>query len=185
MNYILSIKCKDLLKEKKLFLERAKLNDVDQIINLYAERVEWFKKMNIDQWTKYLIHHSKDEFLREIQNDYFFVLKRNGSIVAAFELSTDSRLWNDDDTKAYYIYKIVTKIGSKNIGSIIMTVCKDIAKTNHQRYLRLDCITKNKKLNSIYEHYGFKLIRIGSKDYYCYSLRELDLNEKGFKNINI
>ena len=44
MNYILSIKCKDLLKEKNLVLERAKLNDVDQIINLYAERVEWFKK---------------------------------------------------------------------------------------------------------------------------------------------
>ena len=56
-------------------------------------------------------------------------------------------------------------------------ICKDIAKNNNKEYLRLDCLTKNKKLNDIYEKHGFILKHTGHQDYYSYSLREYSLNK--------
>lgn len=88
----------------------------------------WFKQHNIVQWKKYLEHHPKPEFVDEIEREYFFILKKNGKVIAAFELSTDSKFWNDNDDDAYYIYKIVTKVGSKHLGNIIIDICKYIAK---------------------------------------------------------
>lgn len=172
MNYELDFKLMELLNENDLRLERCKGNDLDEILSLYSERKEWFKQNSIDQWDKYLEHHPKEEFIDEIKKEYFFTLKRSNEVVAAFELSTNSKFWNDDTQNAYYIYKIVTKVGSKHLGNIIIDICKYITKQNHKKYLRLDCLSANQKLNQIYENYGFKLIKKGKKDYYSYSLRE-------------
>ena len=136
----------------------------------------WFKENQINQWSKYLEHHPREEFEDVIRNGYYFVLKENDNIIAGFELSTDSKYWNDVSTNAYYIYKLVTKVNYKNMGNLIFMICKNIAKNNNQRYLRLDCLKSNQKLNTIYRQHGFILKETGQQDYYTYSLRECELN---------
>ena len=177
MNYILSSSCKDLLKKQNITFKKAEINELDKMLEVYSARIKWFKEKQIKQWNKYLEHHPKEEFENIIKEGYFFTLKQNGKIIAAFELSTDSKYWKDSGTQAYYIYKVVTKIGSKEVGNIIFEICKDIAKTNDKKYLRLDCLSTNEKLNDIYESHGFKLIRTGYEDYYPYSLRECAIDE--------
>lgn len=55
-------------------------------------------------------------------------------------------------------------------------ICKDLAKNNNVKYLRLYCIKWNDKLNEIYEKHGFKLVGCGKSDYeYC--LRECNVYE--------
>lgn len=56
-------------------------------------------------------------------------------------------------------------------------ICKNIAKNNNQKFLRLDCLKDNIKLNEIYEKHGFVLKRTGYQDWYRYLLRECDLDE--------
>lgn len=92
-------------------------------------------------------------------------------------MSTNSKEWNDDITPAYYIYKVVTKVGYKNIGKILFDNCKEMAQRDGKRYLRLDCLKSNQKLNDIYESYNFRLKRYGSNERYSYSLRELKIDE--------
>ncbi|MBQ3352681.1 GNAT family N-acetyltransferase [Candidatus Saccharibacteria bacterium] len=139
--------------------------------------MEWFKDNEIKQWSKYLQNHPKEEFLEAIENKNFYIIKVNNELVAGFEISTNSKDWNDDTTPAYYIYKVVTKVGHKDLGQIIFDKCKELAKRDGKKYLRLDCLKSNEKLNKIYEEHNFKLVRYGKNDKYSYSLREMKVDE--------
>ena len=158
-------------------MELANVKDIDSILELYSDRMKWFKDNNIKQWSKYLQNHPKEEFIEAIENKNYYIIKYNNELVAGFELSTNSKDWNDDITPAYYIYKVVTKVGHKNIGKILFDNCKEIAQRDGKRYLRLDCLKSNQKLNDIYESHNFKLIRYGHNERYSYSLRELKVDE--------
>ena len=158
-------------------VELANINDIDSILELYSERMKWFKENNIKQWSKYLENHPRSEFVEAIENKNYYIIKQDNEIIAGFELSTNSKDWNDDITPAYYIYKVVTKVGHKNIGDFLFETCNEMAKTDGKKYLRLDCLKSNEKLNNIYENHNFKLIRYGHNERYSYSLRELKIDE--------
>lgn len=100
---------------KNIIWEKATIDDIDEIINLYAERMKWFKENGINQWSKYLTNHPKEQFIKAIKNGNFYILKKDNEIIAGFEISTDSNFWNDNRPNAYYLYKVVSKVGYKNI----------------------------------------------------------------------
>lgn len=158
-------------------IELADLNDINIILDLYKERIKWFKDNNIRQWSKYLINHPKSEFEELINNKNYYILKSNDKIIAGFVISDNNKEWNDNNHSAYYISKVVTKVGYKNVGIYIFKECKKIAKRDGKKYLRLNCIKSNEKLNNIYEMHNFKLIRHGSNERYTYSLREYKIDE--------
>lgn len=162
--------------EENIIFEKATMNNIDEIINLYAERMRWFKEKGIKQWSKYLSNHPKEQFIQVIEKGNYYILRKDNEIIAGFEISTYSNFWNDNKSSAYYLYKVVSKVGYKNIGNKIFEIAKYITKTSGKDYLRIECLTSNKKLNEIYDKYGFEYIKEG-KDYYNYTLRECKLNK--------
>ena len=161
--------------DEQIILKKANMKDLDEIINMYAERMKWFKENEIKQWSKYLTNHPKSEFIQVIEKGDYYILTKNNIIIAGFEISNDSHFWNDNITNAYYLYKICVKVGYKNVGKVIFEVAKQIAKDSKNDYLRIDCLSSNKKLNQIYNNHGFKYVSEG-KDYYNYTLRECKVN---------
>ena len=141
-------------------IEIADICDINSILELYAERMKWFKDNNIKQWNKYLNNHPKSEFEEIINSKNYYIIRNCEEIIGGFELSTNSKDWKDDITSAYYIYKVVTKVGYKNVGDFIFEKCKEMA-----------------KLNNIYENHNFKLIRYGNNERYSFSLRECNVDE--------
>ena len=173
MNYSLDLNIQNELKTNNYLFSKATLDDLDKLLDLCKERTNWFKEKGIKQWSKYLEHHPKEEFIDVIENGYFFIIKEKDNIIGGFELSTNRKYLRDDLTDAYYIYKLVTKINYKNVGN-----CKNIAINNNKSKLRLDCLKNNERLNIIYENYGFRLIKTGYEDSYSYALREYNINNK-------
>ena len=174
MNYSLNPKIEKILNENNIIFEIANLSQLNEIYELYNERTNWFKENNIKQWSRYTIRH-KDEFPIAIKNKNYYILKKNNEIITGFELCNNPGYF-EDNKESLYLYKVVSKVGHKNMGSYIFMICKDIAKKNNKRYLRLDCIIWNNKLNEIYEKHGFKLVGCGKSDYeYC--LRECNVYE--------
>ena len=45
--------------------ELANINDIDSIIRLYSERMNWFKDNNIKQWSKYLNNHPNQSLRKQ------------------------------------------------------------------------------------------------------------------------
>lgn len=166
---------KKILVENNISFEIANLEHLSEIYELYNNRTKWFKENNIKQWSKYIIRHKK-EFPISIINKNYYILKKDNEIIAGFELSNNAGYF-EDNGKSLYLNKVVSKVGYKNIGYFIFMICKDLAKKNNMQYLRLYCIKWNRKLNSIYEKHGFKLIGCGKSDYeYC--LRECNVYEE-------
>lgn len=176
MKYKLSYNIIEDLNKQNIELCNAKIEELDNVIELYKERIEWFRENGIDQWQDYFIRHPIDEFINIINNQRMFYLKKDEKIIAVFELATELKYWDKDDNKAFYICKLVTKTGYKNICNIIFDICKNIAIDNDVRHLRLICIESNYKLNSIYESHGFEFVNIYSDEKHKYNLRQLNLN---------
>lgn len=178
MNINLTSDTNSLLKEKNIIFKKATEEETNDIYQLFLERRIWFAENKIEQWSDTFFHKFTLEALKDIINtENYFILIKDSNIIAGFELTTDSTYWYDNVTPAYYIHKLVTKTNYKNIGSLIFVICKELARNNKKKFLRLDCLQENEKLNSIYENHGFKLIKTGTKGYYNYSLREMSLNE--------
>lgn len=154
----------------------AEEKDLDAIYQLYVDRVAWLKENKIKQWQVYLERHNKEEFLSLINNKTLYVLKDGEQILGAFELATSSLLW-DDNAEAYYIKKLVVKIGYKGLGHFLIERAIEITRINNISLLRLNCLTRNTKLNKIYNKYGFKLIASKQAEghNYFYNLRELNV----------
>ncbi len=166
---------KDLLIENIIF-KKATIDNIDEIINLYVKRMVWFKQNGIKQWSKYLTNHPKEQFIQVIEKGNYYILKKDNDIIAGFEISTDSNFWKDNKSNAYYLYKVVSKVGYKSLGSEIFKIAKNITRTSGKAYLRIECLSSNKKLNELYDKYGFKYVKEG-QDYYHYTLREWKVNE--------
>lgn len=62
MNYSLSNIIIEKLNENNIFLRKANIDDLNEILNIFKERIDWFKQNNINQWLKYFDLHSKLEF---------------------------------------------------------------------------------------------------------------------------
>ena len=174
MNRKISKEIEDILINNNITFELAKLEQLDEIYELYNNRTNWFKENNIKQWSRYIIRHG-EEFPIAIQNQNYYILRKDNEIIAGFELSSNYGYF-EDNGESFYLNKVVSKVGYKNIGSFIFMICKDLAKNNNKEYLRLDCIKWNNKLNDLYDKHGFKLIGCGKSDYeYC--LRECNVYE--------
>ncbi len=154
---------------------KVKLGELDKVLELYKERIDWFRNKNIDQWQDYFVCHPVDEFTDAVNDERMFCLRQNGEIIAAFELASDNNFWSDQERDAYYVCKLVIRVGYKNIGDLIFKICEDIVVYNNKTYLRLNCRKSNKKLNSIYQDYGFKFIMSRDDNNYTYNLRQLEL----------
>ncbi|MCI8641183.1 MAG: GNAT family N-acetyltransferase [Clostridia bacterium] len=161
---------------ENIIFEKATIKDIDEIINLYAERMIWFKENGIKQWSKYLSNHPKEQFIQAIEKRNYYILKKDNEIIAGFEISTQSDSWNDNKSNAYYLYKVVSKVGYKNIGNKIFKIAKKITKEKGKDYLRIECLSSNKKLNELYAKHGFEYVKEG-KSYYNYTLREYKVNK--------
>ena len=167
----------EILKTCNYTLEIANIKDIDNILCIYSERMKWFKDNNIKQWSNYLKNHPKEEFVEIINDRHLYMLKQHKTIIAVFVIDNNSSLWKSDDNRAYYISKIAVKTGYKGIGKIIIEIAKSICINDNKKYLRLECVKNNIRLNQIYVNYGFKLKKTG-KEKYSYCLRELIINEE-------
>ena len=90
----------DWCKKNNIVFEVARLEELPQIYELYSSRTIWFKENNINQWSRYLIRHQK-EFPVAIENQNYYILKKNNEIIAGFELSNNPGHFEDNGESIY------------------------------------------------------------------------------------
>ena len=159
--------------DNDLMLRVAQFKDLDDIYNLYVERVDWFRHKDIGQWKYYLDFHPKEEFYDIIKNKRLYVVIKDYEIVGAVEIKyINKEFWNDEKNNTVYIKKLVTKIGVKDIGSVVINYIKYLAVFQKLNSIRLECEASNDKLNDIYYKYGFKFVDYVYRNNIRYNLRE-------------
>ena len=68
-------------------IEKAEIEDIENIFKLYMDRMKWFKTNNINQWTRYIQNHPIEEFIQVINNKEYYIIKNNEEIIGGFQLT--------------------------------------------------------------------------------------------------
>ncbi|MFE8699991.1 GNAT family N-acetyltransferase [Cytobacillus sp. FJAT-54145] len=154
------------------------IHDCDQVIKMLKEIALWMKKNGINQW-KFLLEGGDDEEIKEaISKQETFIVTKNNQLIATFTLLNtqsewDQHIWGEDiSNNVLYLHRLAIiptymkkRIGKELLDWIVTNVRDD------KKYLRLDCVASNSKLNQFYQNYGFDLI--GCKDDHNKYVKEL------------
>ena len=143
-------------------IEKAKEDDLEEYHKIIISRCKWFEDNKINQWKihSYPVRFDVSYFKKQMKENKLFVAKKDGVVVGGFLLKEkDYDYWSDcDNVKAYYIHHFVAKIGENGLGKIMIDFAQKEAKKNKKEYLRLDCVSDNKKLNNYYQKLNFENI---------------------------
>ena len=141
---------------------QAALRDVDAIIELVQQRIDWMDAMGLHQWneTDYFGRYPRDYW--EDRIGYFLVGEENGKVVVAVALYTEDVRWTRDghytgtaSGDAYYIHHLVTSTAAKGAGAAMMRYVESYALEHEVHLLRLDSAIDNKVLESYYNRLGY------------------------------
>lgn len=160
--------------DETLSIRRATADDLGFIMELYKERISWFKWKKVSQWILFLINHPKEEFLQYIENGEYYVVTKSGKIVGGLVINVDTRYWEDESTDAFYLHRVVTDPAYRHLGEYIVEQVKKLAEEAGKNALRIECIFSNQELNTAWDNLGFKFIRDIESTFH-FSLRELKL----------
>lgn len=152
-------------------IQLAKYEEIKEILDIFKERCNWFKKKNIDQWGSYEEKYNEEYFIGAMQTNKLYVVKQEKEVIGVFLLKEEDKTYWNDNKSAYYIHHLATRIGYLGVGAKILEFIEKLAIQNNKECIRLDCKKNNDVLNSYYQKRGF--IYMGSGDVpYSYNLYE-------------
>lgn len=163
----------------KIIFRQGTVGDVPDVIRLIERRIEWMDCNGINQWNKnhYRERYPDSYYVQTAEKGQLYVLvdKESGQIIAGAVLLTVDYRWGESDDKAYYVHNLVSDIDVKDAGKEIVIQIENHARLQGMRYVRLDCIVGNQRLNTWYENLGYEYVRTITDGEYQGNLREKEL----------
>lgn len=151
----------------------AKIEDVERIRELIAERIDWMNKNGIKQWNQfnYLDIFSYEYFKAIVEQEHFYVATKGNIVVGAVALLEEDGAW-DDSINALYIHNLVGDVTEKGVGKFLLEYAEELAIGKGISRLRLDCQIDNKELNDYYQRIGYQKVGTCSEGNYLGCKRE-------------
>lgn len=146
----------------------AKEEEGRQVIDLLKEAAAWIQKQGIDQW-QYLLDGGEDlEIIKSITEKGTYVMVNDEGIIATFTLyleqnDWDKHIWGEMPKDSIYLHRLAVKPSymKNGIGKEIFNWIEDNIQTD-KKYLKLDCVAGNKKLNKFYQTSGFEFLGVSN-----------------------
>lgn len=155
----------------RICIKLALEEDIKNILKLIKLRCDWLEKNNIEQWGDWYYKelYNMDYFLKTMKLHKLYVVKNKNELIGLFLIKNNDELWKDNE-EAYYLHHFITKVGYNGVGEEILNFINALALKNNIKYLRLDCVKNNLKLNDYYSNHGFTKVGDGEIEQYSYNL---------------
>ena len=152
----------DFEENQKINIRPASRDDAPIILNLWKGSAEWLQSNDIDQWNPEefnlervlkFMNRESDIYLASIDNE----------IVGTYLITwQDPFIWKElDNSESGYIHKLAVNrnFKGKGIGLQLLRSAEEQIKGKGKRYVRLDCMADNIRLNQYYKDAGFQFVR--------------------------
>lgn len=145
---------------------KSNISDIDDILIILREAQEYFKSININQWSNG--YPAYEDIKRDIDNNSSYVLIEDGRIIATTALcltgeSTYDKIYEgewltEENTPYGVIHRMAVKASEKGrgIAQIICNFTEDICRENNIYTMRIDTHMKNKSMQRLIEKVGYK-----------------------------
>ena len=96
----------DKVLEESIKIRKAKLSDLDHILNVIDDAAIWMHENGIkNQWIPGNVFKDKNHYISCINNGHFYVALIDKKIMGTFLIKwSDEELWGELDTYAGYFY---------------------------------------------------------------------------------
>ena len=138
-------------------IRRAVVDEAGTIASLLQETALWILSKGIRQWNPEMFTTEYVEKLfaeREI-----YVAESDGEIIGLFTLQwSDPSYWRElDNEESGYLHRLVVRrsAGGSGLGRRMLDWAEDYIRLQGKRWIRLDCMAENTKLNEFYQSCGF------------------------------
>ncbi|OAB80305.1 GNAT family N-acetyltransferase [Cochleicola gelatinilyticus] len=163
-------------------IRKAKLSEIEEIINLTKACAAHMISQNIFQWNEH--YPNKEAFLKDLDRQELYVLFSENSIVGCVVISSEKDAeyndisWRTDDSIQYYIHRLAVHPKHQGFGNArkLMDFAEAYGKTNNAISIRLDTFSKNVRNQRFYERRGY--LKLGTiyfpkqskHPFFCYEL---------------
>ncbi len=151
-----------------LQIRLAKNTETKQIVDFLREVASWLKSKEINQWSYLLSGGEDDAIERAILNKETYIAECDDQLVGTFTISPvqsdwDIDIWGERKDSSLYLHRLAVSTDYKGngLGSEMIQWMEEMF-ADQYIYLRLDCVSTNRKLNQFYQTCGYKLV--GSAD---------------------
>ena len=140
---------------------QARLQDVDAIMQLVQQRIDWMNDTGLHQWneTDYFGRYPRSYWGGNIE---CFLVGVEGRVVVAIALYEEDVRWTRDGMytgtasgAAYYLHHLVTDPTVRGAGAAMMQYVETYALQHGIRLLRLDSAVGNQALEQYYIKLGY------------------------------
>lgn len=158
-------------------LSKAQISDLDSIINLIGQRIDWMDQVGIKQWntTDYFGVYPRSHFESYINRGIMYVarLTENGPVLGVEALLPADPRWPDGDiVNAWYVHHLATSLEEKGLGREMIRLTEELGRAVGLERIRLDCDIKNVFLNTYYQSQGYEMCGQCVDGAYSGNLRE-------------
>ena len=160
-------------------IRKAKINELDKIMNMYASCVDGMQKANIDQWDS--TYPNRKIISKDIRNKTFYIFLINDEIIGGINIDKiqdktylDIK-WKDKGNKFLVVHRLAVRqeFWKKGIGNKLMIFAESLVKEKRLNSIRLDTYSSNPIAINFYLNLGYIkkgeiFLKPNKNEYYCF-----------------
>ena len=163
----------------RMKIKKAKITEIDQIMNMYDSCVSGMIEANIDQWDS--SYPNRKIILDDIKNKTFYILLINNEIIAGINIDKIQDktylniTWEDIENKFLVVHRLAVhkEYWNKGAGKKLMLFAESLIKENNLNSIRLDTYNSNPKAINFYLKLGYVkkgeiFLKPDRNEYYCF-----------------
>ena len=162
-----------------MMIRKAKINELDEIMNMYTSCVDGMQKANIDQWDS--TYPNRKIISKDIRNKTFYIFLINDEIIGGINIDKiqdktylDIK-WKDKGNKFLVVHRLAVRqeFWKKGIGNKLMIFAESLVKEKRLNSIRLDTYSSNPIAINFYLNLGYIkkgeiFLKPNKNEYYCF-----------------
>jgi GNAT superfamily N-acetyltransferase len=141
------------VRQQRLTLESATPAEVDDVLAVLDEAAGWLRGSGVDQWPD----RFKPAWIEPaIERGETWLARLDGSVAGTITLDWEDPLWSDLEAHAGYVHRMAVRRSASGLGAALLDWATATSQALGCAYVRLDCVSSNRRLRSYYEARGFQ-----------------------------
>ena len=162
-----------------MMIRKAKINELDEIMNMYTSCVDGMQKANIDQWDS--TYPNRKIISEDIRNKTFYIFLINDEIIGGINIDKIQDktyldiVWKDKGNKFLVVHRLAVRqeFWKKGIGNKLMIFAESLVKEKKLNSIRLDTYSSNPIAINFYLNLGYIkkgeiFLKPNKNEYYCF-----------------
>ena len=160
-------------------IRKAKISDLNNIMEMYHSCITGMKKNNIDQWDA---SYPNSEIIKtDLKENTYYVAEIDGTIIGGINIdqSQDKTYlnieWEDQTNRFFVVHRLAVRqeYWNKKIGKSLMLFSEELARKKGLKSIRLDTYSGNPKAMNFYIKIGYNQmgainLKPNKNEYYCF-----------------